>query len=104
MNAQAGLRLCCSQTTEDRFSCIKAHIILLFERITKALIRRGFAGWYMLLLSTCKKSRVSLLKALVIAYNIESICKANNALSNLMLGKKASFSRGFFIENKHRAS
>ena len=27
MDAQAGLRLCCLQTPEDRFSCVEAHII-----------------------------------------------------------------------------
>ena len=26
--AQAGLRLCCSQTPEDRFSLVEAHIIV----------------------------------------------------------------------------
>ena len=30
MNAQAGLPLCCSQTTEDRFSRVDAHIISIF--------------------------------------------------------------------------
>ena len=30
MNAQAGLRLCCSQTTEDRFFRVDAHIIYVF--------------------------------------------------------------------------
>ena len=29
MVAQAGLRLCCSQTSEDRFSCIEVHTITL---------------------------------------------------------------------------
>ena len=27
MDAQAGLRLCCSQTPEDRFSRVEAHMI-----------------------------------------------------------------------------
>ena len=26
MDAQAGLRLCCLQPPEDRFSCVEAHI------------------------------------------------------------------------------
>ena len=26
MDEQAGLRLCCSQTPEDKFSCVMAHI------------------------------------------------------------------------------
>ena len=34
MDVQAGMRLCCSKTTEDRFSCIEAHI---FFPITSAM-------------------------------------------------------------------
>ena len=33
--AQAGLRLCCSQTPEDRFSRVEVHIILTFNNVYK---------------------------------------------------------------------
>ena len=32
MDAQAGLRLCCMQTTEDRFSRDEAHIMYVLEQ------------------------------------------------------------------------
>ena len=43
LDAQAGLRLCCSHTPEDRFSRIEAHIRTVYFKISKgAKSRKGY--------------------------------------------------------------
>ena len=44
---QAGLRLCCSQTTEDRFSRVKAHIVFVIGGV-KFIIQAVMVIWYQL--------------------------------------------------------